>query len=111
MFLKLFNGLFITLTAAFLFLLVPHCSEAYSSIDFYNEAAKYKAINPFAATIHCAHETGEWKSRLWTECNNGAGIKTNRAWKMLGMPYVVMMSAEDEGRFLLQKIPQRRIIP
>ncbi len=88
------------LTAALLtFILLASAASAYAftSIDFYREASKHKSINPLAATVHCAHETGEWTSRLWTECNNGAGIKTNKAWKMLRMPYVVIDSPEDEG--------------
>ena len=50
---------------------------AFSALDFYHAAQGYRAVNAFGATVHCAHETGNWQSRLWTEGLNGAGIKAN----------------------------------
>ncbi|MDO5116841.1 MAG: glucosaminidase domain-containing protein [Synergistaceae bacterium] len=57
-------------------------------------AKKHKSVNPFGAAVHCAHETGDWKSRLWTEGRNGAGIKANKAWKTTGRPCIDIRSEE-----------------
>ena len=70
---------------------------AFSALDFYRTAQGYRAVNAFGATVHCAHETGNWQSRLWTEGMNGAGIKANKAWIALGMPYIETFSGEDIG--------------
>jgi len=81
----------------FCLLSVPWRTEAFSSVDFYRAAKRYKSVNPFGAAVHCSHETGDWQSRLWREGNNGAGIKANSAWKMLGMPYIDTESEERVG--------------
>ena len=78
-------------------LAVPIEAWAFSSLDFYRAAKRYKSVNPFGATVHCSHETGDWRSRLWREGKNGAGIKANDAWKALGMPYIDIKSEERLG--------------
>lgn len=78
-------------------LAAPIEAGAFSSLDFYRAAKKYQSVNPFGAAVHCSHETGDWRSRLWREGKNGAGIKANSAWKALGMPYIDMESEERLG--------------
>lgn len=85
------------LLAAFFLSVAPRQLFAFSSADFYRAALSHKSINAFGAAVHCAHETGNWKSRLWLEGNNGAGIKTNKRWLLLGMPSIETTSPEDEG--------------
>lgn len=97
------------ITMLLIFRTSPSC--AFSSVDFYKEASAYKSVNAFAAAIHCAHETGDWRSRLWTECYNGAGIKTNAAWRMLGMPSVRYLSAEDVNGRDVKKVSSFRKYP
>lgn len=89
-----YGGLFCLL---FCLLAVPWRAEGFSTIDFYRAAKKYKSVNPFGAAVHCSHETGDWQSRLWREGKNGAGIKANKAWKTLGMPYIDILSEEHIG--------------
>lgn len=72
-------------------------ASAFTTMDFYRAAQRYKAVNAFGAVVHCAHETGDWRSRLWRDGRNGAGIKANRAWVALGMPCIEVYSGEEIG--------------
>lgn len=78
-------------------LVIASTSWAMTAREFYLSALSYPSVNPFGATVHCAIETGNWRSRLWVEGLNGAGIKTSRAWRLLGMPSIETRSFEDEG--------------
>lgn len=69
-------------------------ASAYSAVDFYRAAKKYGCPNPFAATVQCAHETGDWTSYLWVKARNGAGMKADKEWKAAGKPCINRSSAE-----------------
>ncbi|MDO5562949.1 MAG: glucosaminidase domain-containing protein [Synergistaceae bacterium] len=76
-------------------------SEAMSSTIYYQMAQKYKdTINPFAAMVQSAHETGYWTSRLWALGYNGAGLKADRKWRSTGRPCISKHSTESaNGRY------------
>lgn len=65
--------------------------------DFYNLARNYPGINAFAATVQSAVETGHWKSYLWINAYNGAGIKAQASWRSSGRPYIKVSSPESVG--------------
>ncbi len=74
-------------------------AEALSSREFYRYAKRYGCQNPFAATVHCAHETANWTSELWKQASNGAGIKADKAWIAAKKPVYNKSSAEHvKGR-------------
>ncbi|MDO4988222.1 MAG: glucosaminidase domain-containing protein [Synergistes sp.] len=88
---------------------IPSAAYAFSSVDFYNAAQGYRSVNPFGAAVHCSLETGNWKSRLWTEGKNGAGIKATKAWKVIGLPYIDTITEEDiNGEVVPQKASFRK---
>ena len=65
--------------------------------EFYRLAKNYPGINAFAATVQSAVETGHWKSYLWVNAYNGAGIKAQESWRSAGRPYIRVSSPESVG--------------
>ena len=76
-------------------------AEAMSPTIYFQMADKYKdTINPFAAMVQSAHETGYWRSYLWVHGYNGAGLKADKAWRNSGRPYLSKHSQESSnGRY------------
>lgn len=75
------------------------CAEgwAMTAPEFYQLAQRQKGINAFAATVQSAVETGHWKSYLWINAYNGAGIKAQVSWRSAGRPYIKVSSPESVG--------------
>ncbi len=82
------------LCGAFLFAQPTHAMEPR---EFYNLARNYPGINAFAVTVQSAVETGHWKSYLWVNAYNGAGIKAQASWRSSGRPYIRVNSPESVG--------------
>ena len=78
----------------FLFAQPTHAMEP---SEFYDLARNYQGINAFAATVQSAIETGHWKSFLWVNAYNGAGIKAQASWRSSGRPYIKVSSPESVG--------------
>lgn len=79
-------------------------ADAMSAREFYRYAKKYKCPNPFAATVHSAHETAQWTSELWVKARNGAGIKADKEWKAARKPVYNKSSAEHVGNKTVQRV-------
>lgn len=65
--------------------------------EFYRNALELDNIHAFAATCQSAHETGYWRSALWVNAKNGAGIKADKNWLKSGKPAVKKSSREVVG--------------
>lgn len=70
---------------------------AMTASEFYMLARNCRGINAFAATVQSAIETGHWKSYLWVNAYNGAGIKAQASWRSAGKPYIRVSSPESAG--------------
>lgn len=70
---------------------------AMTASKFYMLARNCWGINAFAATVQSAIETGHWKSYLWVNAYNGAGIKSQASWRSAGKPYIRVSSPESAG--------------
>ena len=70
---------------------------AITAPEFYELARGRPRINAFAATVQSAIETGHWKSYLWINAYNGAGIKAQASWRSAGKPYIRVSSPESVG--------------
>ncbi|WP_446788186.1 glucosaminidase domain-containing protein [Macellibacteroides fermentans] len=58
-------------------------------------------INAFAVTVQSSIETGHWKSYLWINTYNGAGIKAQASWRSAGHPYIRVSSPESaDGKYI-----------
>ena len=84
----------VAVCGAFLFAQPTHAMEPR---EFYNLARNYPGINAFAVTVQSAVETGHWKSYLWVNAYNGAGIKAQASWRSSGRPYIRVNSPESVG--------------
>ena len=74
---------------------------AMNASEFYMLARNCHGINAFAATIQSALETGHWKSYLWVNAYNGAGIKAQKSWRSSGRPYIRVSSPESiNGQYI-----------
>lgn len=87
----------IFLTASLIIISYCNTAHAISVTEFYNLMNNYSHINAFAATVQCAHETGNWQSPLWINANNGAGLKAPKAWIIAGKPYIAAESPESNN--------------
>lgn len=96
MFLNIIIRIFLgaAICGAFLFAQPAHAMDAK---EFYELARNYPGINAFAATVQSAVETGHWKSYLWVNAYNGAGIKAPASWRSSGRPYIRVSSPERVG--------------
>lgn len=70
-------------------------AHAMTTVEFYRLARKQKHIQPFAATVQSACETGHWTSDLWKHGYNGAGIKVSSEWLNAGKPFITKDSVES----------------
>ena len=70
---------------------------AMTAPEFYVLARGHPGINAFAATVQSTIETGHWKSYLWINAYNGAGIKAPASWRSAGKPYIRVSSPESAG--------------
>ena len=70
---------------------------AMTAPEFYALARGRPGINAFAVTVQSAIETGHWKSCLWINAYNGAGIKAQASWRSAGKPYIRVSSPESAG--------------
>ena len=70
---------------------------AMTASEFYMLAKNCRGINAFAATVQSSIETGHWKSYLWVNAYNGAGIKAQASWRSAGKPYIRVSSPESAG--------------
>ena len=70
---------------------------AMTASEFHMLARNCRGINAFAATVQSAIETGHWKSYLWVNAYNGAGIKAPASWRSAGKPYIRVSSPESVG--------------
>lgn len=89
------------LCGAFLFAQPTYAMEPQ---EFYRLAKNYPSINAFAATIQSAVETGHWRSYLWVNAYNGAGIKAQESWRSAGRPYIRVSSPESvSGEYIMRE--------
>ncbi|MDD4159500.1 MAG: glucosaminidase domain-containing protein [Synergistaceae bacterium] len=90
---------FLRLLTLSLFAALLTCQSAYAMTvaEFYGLASKCKHIQPFAATVQSACETGHWSSDLWQGAYNGAGLKVSAEWLNAGKPYIVKSSVESRN--------------
>ena len=70
---------------------------AMTAPEFYALARGRPGINAFAVTVQSAIETGHWKSYLWINAYNSAGIKAQASWRSAGKPYIRVSSPESAG--------------
>ncbi len=74
---------------------------AMTAPEFYALARGRPGINAFAVTVQSALETGHWKSYLWVNACNGAGIKAPAAWRSAGHTYIRVSSPESvDGKYI-----------
>ena len=85
----------VALAAAFF--IFSGTAYAMTAPEFYALARERPGINAFAATVQGAIETGHWKSYLWINVYNGAGIKAQASWRSAGKPYIRVSSPESAG--------------
>jgi hypothetical protein len=89
----------VALAAALLIFSGTAC--AMTAPEFYALARGRPGINAFAATCQSAIETGHWKSYLWVNAYNGAGIKAQASWRSAGRPYIRVSSPESvNGQYI-----------
>lgn len=91
---KFFSVLTLTILVA---LVSFDSAHAMTTIEFYRLAKKHRHIQPFAVTVQSACETGYWKSDLWKNGYNGAGIKVSSEWLNAGKPYITKNSVESRN--------------
>ena len=91
------NKLFGVVASAAALFIFSGTGYAMTTPEFYALARGRPGINAFAATVQCAVETGHWKSYLWVNAYNGAGIKAQASWRTAGRTYIKVSSPESVG--------------
>ncbi len=91
------NKLFGVVALAAALFIFSGTAYAMTAPEFYVLARGHPGINAFAATAHSALETGHWKSYLWINAYNGAGIKAQASWRTAGRTYIKVSSPESVG--------------
>ncbi|MEA4872164.1 MAG: glucosaminidase domain-containing protein [Synergistaceae bacterium] len=77
---------------------------AMTAPEFYVLARGRPCINAFAVTVQSAVETGHWKSYLWVNAYNGAGIKAPASWRSSGRAYIRVSSPESvNGKYIMRE--------
>ena len=84
---------------------------AMTAPEFYALARGRPGINAFAVTVQSSIETGHWKSYLWINAYNGAGIKAQASWRSAGKPYIRVNSPESTGGKYIMRESYFRFYP